>query len=116
MINKFFLFMICAELLASTSQVLLKKSAEKKYASFIQEYLNILVIGGYGLLVLSMIISIFCYGGLGYMGVVVMEPMAYILVMIMSRIVFKEKITPSKIAGMCLILGGIVVFYTLGYI
>ena len=37
MINKFFFFMIFAELLASTSQVLLKKSAEKEYPSFIRE-------------------------------------------------------------------------------
>ncbi len=114
MINIFFIVMIFAELLASTSQILLKKSAQKEYPSFIKEYLNILVIGGYGLLVLSMVLSIFCYGGLGYMGVVVMEPMAYIMVMILSRIVFKEKITPRKIIGVVLILTGIVVFYTLG--
>ena len=48
------------------------------------------------------------------MGVVVMEPMSYVLVMIMSRIFFKEKVTASKLAGMVLILGGIVVFHTLG--
>ncbi|WP_024865400.1 multidrug ABC transporter [Butyrivibrio sp. FCS014] len=114
MINVFFIIMIFAELLASTSQILLKKSAQKEYPSFIREYLNILVIGGYGLLVLSMVLSIFCYGRLGYMGVVVMEPMAYIMVMILSRIVFKEKITPRKIIGVVLILAGIVVFYTLG--
>ncbi|MBE5826501.1 MAG: multidrug ABC transporter [Butyrivibrio sp.] len=114
MINVFFIIMIFAELLASTSQILLKKSAQKEYPSFIKEYLNILVIGGYGLLVLSMVLSIFCYGGLGYMGVVVMEPMAYIMVMILSRIVFKEKITIRKVAGVVLILAGIIVFYTLG--
>ena len=45
------------------------------------------------------------------MGVVVMEPMSYILVMILSRIFFKEKITVQKLAGMLLILGGIAVFY-----
>ncbi len=114
MFNIFFFLMILSEIIASTSQVLLKKSAQKEYPSFIREYLNILVIGGYGLLVLSMIISIFCYSGLGYMGVVVMEPIAYIIVMFMSRVIFKEKITMRKIAGMCMIIGGIVVFYGLG--
>ena len=72
MFNVFFLIMIFGELLASVSQVLLKKSSQKEYPSFIREYLNVLVIGGYGLLVLSMIVGIFCYKGLGYMGVVVM--------------------------------------------
>ena len=112
--NIFFLLMIVAELIASTSQILLKKSAEKEYPSFIREYLNILVIGGYGMLMVSMIISIFCYDGLGYMGVVVMEPLGYIIVMFLSRLVFKEKFTVKKLIGMAMILGGIAVFYALG--
>ena len=114
MINPFFFLMIISELIASTSQVLLKKSAEKEYPDFIREYLNVLVIGGYGLLVLSMVISIFCYDGLGYMSVVVMEPIAYIFVMFFSRIIFKEKIVRSKIIGMILIISGILVFNILG--
>ena len=112
--NVFFLLMILAELIASTSQILLKKSAEKEYPSFIREYLNVLVMGGYGMLMISMIISIFCYDGLGYMGVVVMEPLGYIIVMFLSRLVFKEKFTIRKLIGMVLILGGIAVFYGLG--
>lgn len=112
--NIYFLLMIVAELIASASQILLKKSAEKEYPSFIREYLNLLVIGGYGMLMVSMVISIFCYDGLGYMGVVVMEPLGYIIVMLLSRLVFKEKFTARKLLGMVLILGGIAVFYGLG--
>ena len=48
------------------------------------------------------------------MGVVVMEPIAYVIVMFMSRVVFKEKFVRSKIIGMVLIISGIVVFYALG--
>ena len=114
MINVFFLLMIFAEIIASTSQVLLKISAEKQYPSFIREYLNAFVIGGYALLVISMVITIFCYDGLGYMGTVVMEPIAYIIVMFMSRVIFKEKIVPTKVIGMILIIAGIAVFYSLG--
>lgn len=110
----FFALMLLAEIIASSSQVLLKKSATRNYKSVIAEYLNFLVIGGYGLLVLSMVISIFCYDGLGYMGVVVMEPVGYIFVMIMSRIFFKEGFTVRKIIGMVLILSGIAVFYAFG--
>ena len=110
MFNIFILVMIFVELLASVSQVLLKKSAQKEYPSRIREYLNVLVIGGYGLLVLSMIIGIFCYKHLGYMGTVVMEPIAYIMVMFLSRLVFGEKITGKKVIGMCLIIAGILIF------
>ena len=114
MINAFFLLMILAEIIASSSQMLLKLSATKKYPNFIREYLNALVIGGYCLLVVSMAISIFCYDGLGYMGVVVMEPIGYIIVMFMSRVFFKEKFTLRKFIVKVLILSGIVVFYALG--
>ena len=110
MFNIFFLVMIFVELLASVSQVLLKKSAQKEYPSRIREYLNVLVIGGYALLVLSMVIGIFCYKHLGYMGTVILEPIAYILVMFLSRLIFGEKITTRKIIGMCLIIGGIIIF------
>jgi len=109
--NKFFFLMLLSELIASTSQILLKKSAEKSYSSAIREYLNFFVIGGYSLLMVSMVISLFCYNGLGYMGTVVMEPISYVIVMFMSRAVFKEKITVRKMVGMSLIVCGIAVFY-----
>jgi len=109
----YIVLMVIAELIASTSQILLKKSAGKHYSSVIREYLNAFVIIGYGMLVVSMLICIICYKGLPYMGVVVMEPLAYIMVMILGRIVFKEKITVRKIVGMVLILAGILVFYLL---
>ena len=114
MINIFFLFMLLSEFIAASSQMLLKKSAQKEYPSVIREYMNPLVISGYGLLVVSMVITIFCYGGLGYMGVVVMEPMNYIIVMVMARIIFKEKITTRKLIGVALIVCGIAVFYAVG--
>ena len=108
---RYLILMIIGELVASSSQILLKKSASRHYSSFIKEYLNILVIAGYGMLALSMLISIICYGGLGNMNVVVMEPIGYIIVMFLSRIFFNEKITIRKVSGMILLLAGILVFY-----
>lgn len=107
----FILLMLLGQLIASLSQILLKKSSQKEYSSFIRQYLNILVIGGYGLLVVSLLVAIICYGHMPYMYVVIIEPVGYILVMFLSRIVFKEKITKNKILGMVLILVGILVFY-----
>ena len=83
----FFLLMIFSEIIAASSQMLLKKSAMKEYSSVIREYLNPYVIIGYFMLVMSMVIAIVCYGGLGYMEVVVMEPINYILVMIFSCLI-----------------------------
>ncbi|MCR5342210.1 multidrug ABC transporter [Butyrivibrio sp. XPD2002] len=107
----FIILALFGQLLASVSQILLKKSSGKEYPNFIRQYLNVLVIGGYGLLVISMLVAIICYGHMPYMYVVIIEPVGYILVMFLSRFVFKEKITKSKLAGMVLILSGILIFY-----
>ena len=114
MINLFFFLMMISELIAASSQMLLKKSASKEHDSVIKEYLNPWVICGYGMLFLSMVITIFCYDGLGYMGVVVMEPINYIIVMVLSRLIFKEKFTKRKMIGVTCIVVGIMIFYGLG--
>ena len=109
----FIILALFGQLLASISQILLKKSSQKQYPSFIRQYLNILVVGGYGLLVVSMFVAIVCYGHMPYMYVVIIEPVGYILVMLLSRIIFREKITKNKLFGMIMIIGGILVFYLL---
>ena len=114
MINVFFFLMLLAQFIAAVSQLLLKKSAMQEHSGFLREYLNVFVIGGYALLVVSMVIVIFCYSGLDYMGVVVVEPISYVMVMLLSRLVFGEKLTASKLAGMALIVCGIAVFYMFG--
>lgn len=111
---KYFIMMLLAELIASSSQIFLKMSSKKSYPSAIREYLNCLVIGGYSLLMVSMVITVdFGYNKdkLGYMGTVVMEPISYVFVLILSRIVFKEKISKRKIVGMSLIICGIALFF-----
>ncbi|MBE5859949.1 MAG: multidrug ABC transporter [Butyrivibrio sp.] len=109
----FVLLALFGQLLASVSQILLKKSSGIEYNGFIRQYLNILVVGGYGLLVISMFIAIVCYGHMPYMYVVIIEPIGYILVMFLGRLFFNEKITRNKIIGMILIITGILIFYLL---
>ena len=109
--NKYFLFMICAVIVSSFSQILLKKSARRTYASFIKEYLNPYVIVGYGMMVVSTLLIIAAYRGLGYKNGPIIESLGYILVMILSYLFFKEKVGKRKILGYALILLGVVVFY-----
>ncbi len=106
------LLMICSESVASSSQMLLKKSAGITYKNPLREYLNPYVICGYGMLFLSMLLTIAAYRfSDSYMNVPVLETMGYILVMILGRIFFKEQFTKNKVMGMCLILCGILVYY-----
>ena len=108
--NPYVIVMIVSAFIASFSQILLKISAGKKHENVIKEYVNPLVIGGYAMLVVSMFLGIICYKHMDYMQVVILEPIGYIIVMFLSRIFFKERVTKRKVLGMALILAGIVVF------
>ena len=112
MINPYILGMLMAVILASVSQVLLKKSAMKTYTSVVREYLNIWVIGGYLMLIGSMLINLWAYGGVEYKNGPVIESLGNILVPLFSFFVFKERLTKRKIAGIMCIMLGIAVFYS----
>lgn len=107
---KYILIMMLSAFISSYSQMLLKKSANIKYDNKINEYLNKYVIIGYGLMFLSMILMVFAFKGLDYKTGTVIDSVAYIFVLVLSSIIFKEKITVSKIIGNVLIILGIIVF------
>lgn len=103
--------MFLSVIIASFSQILLKKSAKKQHASLMQEYVNPYVIIGYGMMVVSTILTILAYRGVAYKNGPVIESLGYILIMFLSFLFFREKITRRKLLGNLLILVGIFVFY-----
>lgn len=109
--NSYVFLLIASVLIASCSQIILKKSASKKYSSIIREYLNVRVIVGYGMMFISTILTIFAFKGLDYKNGPIIESLGYIFIMFLSRIFLKEKITKKKVIGNTLILLGILVFY-----
>ena len=90
---------------------MLKLGAGKTYNSKIREYLNVYVITGYGMLFVSMVITIIAYSHLSYLSVPVVEAVGYVLVPVLSYFIFKEKLTKRKILGILFILTGIVIYY-----
>ena len=106
------LLLVLSVVVASLSQILLKKSAEKSYPSLLREYLYPWVISGYGLMVVSTLLTVGGYAGLEYKNGAVIESLGFVLVMLLSRLFFREKITKKKLIGNALILLGIVVFYS----
>ena len=106
----FYLIFISGTLIASFSQVLLKKSANKTYSSRIREYLNAYVIIGYGMTFISMLLSILAYSKIDYKYGPAMESLGYVFVVILSYIFFREKITLRKVLGTLLIFTGLAIF------
>ena len=107
----FLLLALLSVVIASFSQVMLKLGAGKTYNSKIREYLNVYVITGYGMLFVSMVITIVAYSHLSYLSVPVVEAVGYVLVPVLSYFIFKEKLTKRKILGILFILTGIVIYY-----
>lgn len=107
----YMLILIVSVLIASISQILLKKSAEITYPSLLKEYLNFYVVFGYGMMVISTVLTIIAFKGLDYKNGPIIESIGYLFVMLLSWKFLNEKITKKKIIGNALILIGIVIFY-----
>jgi drug/metabolite transporter (DMT)-like permease len=110
MVSRYILVMLLSVIIASISQVLLKKSAIKTYKSVIWEYVNPYVICGYGLLIVSMLLTVYAYSGMAYKNGPVIEAMGNVFVLIFGYFIFGEKISRRKLVGIGLIILGIIIF------
>lgn len=108
------LIMVFGSLIASISQIMLKKSAQKQYPNKLKEYLNPLVIIAYVLFFGTTLISMYALKVVPLSMSPILEASGYIFVAILSFILLKEKMTKKQLLGMALILIGIVV-YSLKY-
>lgn len=109
---EYILFMVGSVVVASISQILLKKAAKNQYSNFIREYLNFWVVSGYALMVASTLLTIMAYRGMDYKNGPIIEALGFSLVMLLSKIFFGERLTKKKILGNILIFAGILVFYS----
>ena len=108
--NKFALLKIASTLIAAFSQILLKKSANKKYDSKLKEYLNVLVIVGYGLFFISSLLSVISLKGITVSYSSIIESLSYIMVPLLSYLFLKERINNTQFLGMIIIIIGTIVF------
>lgn len=76
----------------------------------IKEYLNPYVIGGYGLLFGSMLLTVYAYSGMDYKNGPVIESLGNVFVLVLGYFVFRERISFRKILGIACIMAGIVIF------
>lgn len=109
--SKNWIALFLAVLVSVCSQMLLKKGASQKRKSFIEDYVNPWTICGYGLMIISMLCMIYAYRGVAYKNGAIIESLGYILMMVLSRFFFGEKITKKKLIGNLIILAGVFVFY-----
>jgi len=110
MAYKYVLIFLFSVFIASFSQILLKKSANKNHNSRIKEYLNKYVITAYFIFFISTILTIIAYKGIELKYGPIIESVGYIFILMMSKIFLDEKITKNKLLGIFLIILGVFIF------
>lgn len=94
----------------AVSQILLKQSSNIKYENKIREYLNFRVILSYGIFFLILLLNTWCYTKVEMRYGPVIDTAAYVFVLLLSRLILKEKFTKGKILGNLIIIAGILIY------
>lgn len=98
-------------LIASISQIMLKKSAQQEHSTRIADYINFLVIGGYGLLLFTTIISVWSLRFIPVTLAAALESTGQIFVPVLSLFFLKECISGQKLFGMLFIVIGLFIYF-----
>ena len=107
-----YVLVLISSLLGVASQMMLKHSARKNYPSWWREYINLWVIGGYGIMVLSLLINLWAiHIGVLAQEVSIIECINYLLIPLAAWWVFKEPITKRKMVAIGIIIVGVIVFF-----
>lgn len=95
---------------ASVSQVLLKKSAQRPHKNSLAEYLDPRVIVAYGLFFGASFITVMALKVVPVSMGTVLESSGYLYVTVLGAVFLKEKIGKRKLCGLGIILAGILIY------
>ncbi|MBE6851888.1 MAG: multidrug ABC transporter [Ruminococcus sp.] len=97
--------------ISSVSQIILKKGAGKQYESRLKEYMNPYVLSAYFIFFFSSLITVYSYKKVPLSAGPVIEASGYIFVSVLGRVLLKEKISRRRLAGLFMIVLGIVIVF-----
>lgn len=97
-------------IISACSQILLKKSSQKKYKSFLHEYVNPYVICGYGIFFLAVFLDMAGLRKVPVSYIPVIESSSYVFIIIFSRIFLGERMNTRKAVAISIILTGIGIY------
>ncbi len=103
--NFYLILFILSILIASYSQILLKKGAGEKNI-----YFNKFTVIGYTLMILSTVCTLIGYKGVNLMMSGILQGLSFVFVPVFSYFMLKEKINRTTILGIVFILIGLVIY------
>ena len=98
--------------ISAISQVMLKKSADKRYENALAEYLNPLVIGAYALFVGATLMSTLAYRVIPLSMGPILDATGYLYVTLFGVLIFHERMDRRKLLALAIILAGIAIYAT----
>lgn len=105
----YYVLLLSGVFVSAISQVMLKKSALKKYDSSIKEYLNPVVIIAYFLFFITTFLSIMAYKKIPLSMGPVIEATSYIYITVFGIKIFHEKFNVKKGIALALIITGVII-------
>jgi len=102
--------MLLGVLIAVVSQIMLKKAADRQYDKWYKQYLNALVIVGYGLMVLSTLCSVVAYRVVPLSSAPLWSAAAQVFIVVLSFLFLGERPGKKKMAGLLIVAVGAAVF------
>ena len=107
-----YIIVISSVFIAACAQMLLKQGARHQYDTWWRQYINGWVIGGYAIMLGTMLMNIFAMSrGVLVTEVSIVESMSYLFVPILSFVIFKERLTWSRVGAIFVIIIGIIMFF-----
>lgn len=104
------LIMLGSVFISSVSQIMLKKSAGKKYESKLKEYLNPVVMTAYILFFGCTFITMYALKVVPLSMSPILESTGYVFVSVLSYIFLREKLNRRQLLGMVAIICGVIVY------
>lgn len=105
-----YILIILNAALVGISQTLLKVSANREHRGWLTGYINPFVISSYLIYLWTLASNVFLYTKIDYRFSVLFNSLSTVSVMLASRMILKEKLTPRHIIGNAAILLGIAFF------
>ena len=108
--NKYMLLLFIATFFTAFSQLLLKISANEKHENSLREYLNAKVITAYFIFAVVLLMNTYAFTRVDMKYGAVIDAFTYVFVLILSRLVLKEKFSKWKLFGNAVIVAGVIVY------
>ena len=104
------IFSFASVLIWAVSQILLKSAANREHKNFLKKFLNFTIITAYGMMLGSSLCSMLSMRYLELNLMPVFQATSFFWVLLLSRLILKEKVYRKNVLGICIIFLGILVY------